>query len=337
MNDIILKVEHLKKKYILEKTFFGKEKIVLNAVDDVSFSIKRGESFALVGESGCGKSTTARSILKLIESDGGKVTFNDRILFDIENKEFINKKDMCKLRKDMQIIFQDPFASLDKRMKIGRIIAEGIEKHNLAHGKDALEMAKHYLEICGLDKNSINRYPHEFSGGQRQRIGIARALAVKPKLVIADEPVAALDVSIQAQIINLLNDLKKRYSLTFLFISHDLGVVKYFCDTIAVMYLGRIVELANGKDLFENAMHPYTQMLLDSIPVSNPRLRRERSSLEEPEMSSENRKIGCQFYNRCKYAKEICKHETPVLKEVSSEHFVACMIMTEYISIKNTD
>jgi len=241
LSDTILKVEHLKKKYVLEKNFFGKEKVVLDAVNDISFSIKKGESFALVGESGCGKSTTARSILKLIEADGGSVVFENKALFDIENKQLIGNKEMGRLRKDMQIIFQDPFASLDKKMKIGQIVAEGIEKHKLAHGKDALKMAEEYLEICGIDKEAANRYPHEFSGGQRQRIGIARALAVQPKFVVADEPVAALDVSIQAQIINLLNELKQRYSLTFLFISHDLGVVKYFCDRIAVMYLGSFI------------------------------------------------------------------------------------------------
>ena len=324
LSDIILKVEHLKKKYVLEKTFFGKEKVVLDAVNDVSFSIKKGESFALVGESGCGKSTTARSILKLIEADGGRVVFEDKTLFDFENKQSIGNKEMSKLRKDMQIIFQDPFASLDKRMKIGQIVAEGIEKHKLAHGKDALNMAEEYLEICGIDKEAANRYPHEFSGGQRQRIGIARALAVQPKFIVADEPVAALDVSIQAQIINLLNELKQRYSLTFLFISHDLGVVKYFCDRIAVMYLGSIVELSSGKDLFENPMHPYTKMLLESIPVSHPKLRKQRSSLEESEIALENRKTGCQFYNRCSYAKERCRHETPIIKEISNGHFLAC-------------
>lgn len=326
LSDIILKVEHLKKKYILERTFLGKEKVVLDAVDDVSFSIKKGESFALVGESGCGKSTTARSILKLIEADGGKVIFGDKTLFDVENKQAISNKDMSSLRKDMQIIFQDPYGSLDKKMKIGQIVSEGIEKHKLAYGKDALNMAEEYLKVCGIDKEALGRYPHEFSGGQRQRIGIARALAVKPKFVVADEPVAALDVSIQAQIINLLNELKKRYSLTFLFISHDLGVVKYFCDRIAVMYLGSIVELANGKDLFENPMHPYTRMLLESIPVSHPRLRKQRLNLEveESEISQENRKAGCKFYNRCSYARECCRHEAPVIKEVSNGHFLAC-------------
>jgi len=324
LSDTILKVEHLKKKYVIEKTFFGKDKIVLDAVNDVSFSIKKGESFALVGESGCGKSTTARSILKLIEADGGSVIFGDKTLFDVENKQSIGNKEMSKLRKDMQIIFQDPFASLDKRMKIGQIVAEGIEKHKLAHGKDALKMAEEYLEICGIDKEAANRYPHEFSGGQRQRIGIARALAVQPKFIVADEPVAALDVSIQAQIINLLNELKQRYSLTFLFISHDLGVVKYFCDRIAVMYLGSIVELTSAKDLFENPKHPYTKMLLESIPVSHPKLRKQRTSLEESETSLENRKIGCKFCNRCSYVKDICRDETPVIKEISSGHFLAC-------------
>lgn len=324
LSDIILEVEHLRKKYILEKTFLGKEKVVLNAVDDVSFSIKKGESFALVGESGCGKSTVARSILKLIEADGGRVVFEDKTLFDVENKQSISNKDMSRLRHDMQIIFQDPYASLDKKMKIGQIVAEGIVKHKISYGKDALNIAKEYLQICGIDEEALNRYPHEFSGGQRQRIGIARALAVKPKFVVADEPVAALDVSIQAQIINLLNELKQRYYLTFLFISHDLGVVKYFCDRIAVMYLGSIVELSTGKDLFENPMHPYTKMLLESIPVSHPKLRKQRLNLEESEISLEDRKTGCKFCNRCSYAKERCTHETPVIKEISSGHFLAC-------------
>jgi peptide/nickel transport system ATP-binding protein/oligopeptide transport system ATP-binding protein len=324
LSDTILKVEHLKKKYVLEKNIFGKEKAVLYAVNDISFSINRGESFALVGESGCGKSTTARSILKLIEADGGSVIFEDKTLFDIESKKSINKKEMSKLRKDMQIIFQDPYASLDKKMKIGQIVAEGIEKHKLAHGKDALKMAEEYLQICGLEKEAANRYPHEFSGGQRQRIGIARALAVKPKFVVADEPVAALDVSIQAQIINLLNELKEKYSLTFLFISHDLGVVKYFCDKIAVMYLGSIVELSTGKELFENPKHPYTKMLIESIPVSHPKLRKQRINIEESEISVEDKGTGCQFCNRCSYATERCKNEVPVIKEISSGHFVKC-------------
>lgn len=324
LSDTILKVEHLKKKYVLEKNIFGKEKAVLYAVNDISFSINRGESFALVGESGCGKSTTARSILKLIEADGGSVVFEDKTLFDIENKKLINKKEMSKLRKDMQIIFQDPYASLDKKMKIGQIVAEGIKKHKLAHGKDALKMAEEYLQICGLEKEAANRYPHEFSGGQRQRIGIARALAVKPKFVVADEPVAALDVSIQAQIINLLNELKEKYSLTFLFISHDLGVVKYFCDKIAVMYLGSIVELSTGKELFENPKHPYTKMLIESIPVSHPKLRKQRINIEESEITDEDKGTGCQFCNRCSYATERCKNEEPVIKEISSGHFLKC-------------
>lgn len=324
MSETILKVEHLKKRYVLERTLLGKEKLVLNAVDDVSFTIQKGESFALVGESGCGKTTTARSILNLIKVDGGKVIFDDKTLFDIEKKEIVCAKDMSKLRKDMQIIFQDPFASLDKRMKAYQIVGEGIKKHKLAQGNEVFKMAEKYLEICGIDKELANRYPHEFSGGQRQRIGIARALAVQPKFLVADEPVAALDVSIQAQIINLLNDLKLRYSLTFLFISHDLRVVKYFCDRIAVMYLGNIVELTSGKELFENPLHPYTKTLLESIPVSHPNLRKETLSLKESEVSIEKIKEGCKFYNRCNCSKGICKSEKPNLKEISEGHFIAC-------------
>lgn len=324
MSDVILKVENLKKKYVIDKSFFGREKSSINAVNDVSFSIKRGESFALVGESGCGKSTTARVILKLIKADGGKVEFEDKTLFDFENKKEISKKDISALRKDMQIIFQDPFASLDNKMKVGRIIAEGIEKHKLAKGKDAIEMAKHYLEICGVDKDAAERYPHEFSGGQRQRIVIARALAVQPKFIVADEPVSALDVSIQAQIINLLNELKEKYSLTFLFISHDLGVVKYFCDKIAVMYLGKIVEIGNRDELFENPMHPYTKKLLESIPVKHPKLRKERVNLDEDEATVSSDNIGCSFYNRCKYSNEECMKKTPELLEIKQGHFTAC-------------
>lgn len=324
MSDVILKVESLRKKYVIDKDFLGREKTSVNAVDNVSFTIEKGESFGLVGESGCGKSTTARTILKLIESDGGRVTFEDKTLFDFEKKYEISHKDMSALRKDMQIIFQDPFASLDNKMKIGKIITEGIEKHKLAKGKEALEMAKHYLEICGIDKEAIERYPHEFSGGQRQRIVIARALALQPKFIVADEPVAALDVSIQAQIINLLNELKEKYSLTFLFISHDLGVVKYFCDKIAVMYLGRIVEIGNRNELFENPVHPYTKKLLESIPVNHPKLRKVRINLDEDEVAFAKTNNACSFYNRCKYSSEICLKKNPELIEIKKGHFAAC-------------
>ena len=324
MSDIILKVEGLNKKYIIEKNLFGREKSSIKALDNVSFSIRKGESFGLVGESGCGKSTTARTILKLIECDEGKVIFEDKILFDLKNKKEISPKEMSSLRKDMQIIFQDPFASLDNKMKIGKIIAEGIEKHKIAKGKEALEIAEHYLEICGVNKEAINKYPHEFSGGQRQRIVIARALAVQPKFIVCDEPVAALDVSIQAQIINLLNELKEKYSLTFLFISHDLGVVKYFCDRIAVMYLGKIVEIATRDELFENPFHPYTKKLIDSIPVKHPRFRRTMVNLDEEELISLNQNKGCGFFNRCNISSNKCLKENPELVEVKSGHFVAC-------------
>ena len=263
-------------------------------------------------------------ILKLIESDGGKVIFEDKTLFNIENKESLEKKEMLNLRKDMQMIFQDPLSSLDKRMKIIRIVSEGIEKHKLAKGKEAIEVAKHYLKICGIDQDMVNRYPHEFSGGQRQRIGIARALAVEPKFIIADEPVAALDVSIQAQIINLLNELKKSYMLTFLFISHDLNVVKYFADRIAVMYRGSIIELTTSEELFKNPIHPYTKILLDSIPISHPGLRKNRGNLEVQYKEHLDSLVGCKFLSKCSNPKEICKQQKPNLVEASEGHFVAC-------------
>ena len=223
-----------------------------------------------------------------------------------------------------RVSFQDPFSSLDNKMKIGKIIAEGIEKHKIAKGREAIELAKHYLEIWGVDKDATDRYPHEFSGGQRQRIVIARALAVKPKFIVADEPVAALDVSVQAQIINLLNELREKYALTFLFISHDLGVVRYFCDKIAVMYLGKIVEIGDRDELFENPVHPYTKKLLDSIPVKHPKLRKTRVNLDEDEASASKGNTGCSFYNRCPYAEKECMAEKPVLKQISKGHFAAC-------------
>lgn len=324
MAENILEVKNLKKYFSASQGLFSRKNSYIKAVDDVSFSIKKGECFGLVGESGCGKSTTGRTILNLLEPTGGSVKFEDTLLYDVENKSKISKSEMLKLRRDMQIIFQDPFASLDPRMNVGAIIAEGIKKHGIASGKEALEMAANLLELCGLNKDNINKYPHEFSGGQRQRIGIARSLALKPKFVIGDEPIAALDVSIQAQILNLMSELKENLGLTYLFISHDLGIVRYFCDHIGVMYLGSLVEQGTSEELFKNQLHPYTKALLSAIPAAKPGLKKKRIILQGDIPSPANPPLGCKFHTRCIYAKDICKTETPKLEHVGGDHYVAC-------------
>ncbi|WP_330640263.1 ATP-binding cassette domain-containing protein [Clostridioides difficile] len=263
--DYILKIENVKKYYPIDNSIFLRKISFIKSVDGVSFNIERGKSLGLVGESGCGKSTISRCILNLIEPTYGRVEFQDKIIYDVENKINIDKKEMIKLRKDMQIIFQDPYSSLDPKMTIGKIISSGIKKHQIAQGEYALNLAKDMLNLCGLDESYINRYPHELSGGQRQRIGIARALSLNPKFVICDEPTAALDVSVQAQILNLMLDLKDKLNLTYLFISHNLNVVKFFCDEIAVMYLGVIVEKAPSYSIYNKPFHPYTKGLISSI------------------------------------------------------------------------
>lgn len=270
----ILKVKDLKKYYPIKSKFLFREKKYQKSVDDVSFKIKKGSIVGLVGESGCGKSTLSKCILNLIDATGGRVEFEDKVIYDIENNISISKKDMLNLRKDMQIIFQDPYSSLDPKMSIGKTIVEGIKKHNDISTTDAYLIAEKALEVCGLDKSYINRYPNEFSGGQRQRIAIARVLALKPKFIICDEPTAALDVSIQSQILNLMLDLKEQYNLTYLFISHNLNVVRCFCDEIIVMNNGKIVEQGNSQSIYTNPKNEYTKKLIDSIPKSNPRLRK---------------------------------------------------------------
>lgn len=273
-NDYILKVSNLSKTYNLKrKSLLGKRELQ-NSVDDVSFNIKRGSIVGLVGESGCGKSTLSKCILNLIDASDGKVEFENKTIYDKSKKFNISKKEMTELRKDMQIIFQDPYSSLDPKMSIGKTIIEGVKKHQNIQNQEAYDIAKESLELCGLDKSYMDRYPHEFSGGQRQRIAIARVLALRPKFIICDEPTSALDVSIQSQILNLMLELKEKLNLTYLFISHNLNVVRCFCDEIIVMNEGKIVEMGDSKSVYSNPKNEYTKKLIESIPKNHPSLRK---------------------------------------------------------------
>lgn len=327
MSNNIIEVKNLKQYFPIKKGIFSKPKGYVKAVDNISFNIEHGKIMGLVGESGCGKSTTGRTILRLLKPTAGSVKMNGNIIFDVEKKIFMNKKELSKLRKDMQIIFQDPYASLDPRMNIGSIITEGIKKHNIVEKKDMVDKARELLELCGLDGNYTNRYPNEFSGGQRQRIGIARAISLNPKFIVCDEPTAALDVSIQSQILNLMIELKEKFNLTYLFISHNLNVVRYFCDTVSVMYLGKIVENAEAEELFNNPLHPYTRALISSIPISKPSIKKERIILQGTVPSADNIPKGCRFHTRCPYTKNICKEKEPEYKNVGKEHCVACHLI----------
>ncbi|SHF01892.1 peptide ABC transporter ATPase [Clostridium fallax] len=323
--DYILEVNNLKKYFSMNTSFFNRNKKYLKAIDDVSFKIERGKIMALVGESGCGKSTTGKVILNLIKGTGGEVIFDKKVLFNIEKKEKVSKKEITSIRKNMQIIFQDPYGSLDPRKNINYIVSEGLIKHKLVNNKMQCEkVVKEYLNYCGINDDVLDRYPHEFSGGQRQRIGIARALVLKPKFIVCDEPTAALDVSVQSQILNLMLHLKDKFKLTYLFISHNLNVVKNFSDYIGVMYLGIIVEKGKTKDIFENPLHPYTKALISSIPKSHPLEKRERILLKGEIPTGSSIPEGCRFHTRCPYAKDICKNEAPIFKEVNREHFVCC-------------
>lgn len=319
--EILLDVKGLVKHFPIKGGIFGKTVGHVKAVDGVNFFIREGETLGLVGESGCGKSTTGRVVLRLLEATKGQVLFQGT---DVLN---VNKDEMRALRRKMQIIFQDPYASLNPRMTIGSIIGEAMEIHGVARGKEKEEKVIQLLETVGLSAHHVRRYPHEFSGGQRQRIGVARALAVDPKLIICDEPVSALDVSIQAQVINLMQDLQQQFGLTYLFIAHDLSVVKHISDRVAVMYLGKIVELATKDELYRNPQHPYTQALLSAIPLPNPTLKRERIILEGDVPSPVNPPQGCHFHTRCKYATTRCKSEDPVFRDYGGEHFVACHLL----------
>ena len=320
--DVLLEVRNLRKYYPVTKGFIFQRQVgAVKAVDDVSFFIRKGETLGLVGESGCGKTTTGRVILRLQEPTHGEALFEGRDIFKL------GKEELRRLRRDMQIIFQDPYSSLNPRMTVGDIIGEPLEIHKLARGKEKVRRVQELLEVVGLSPYHANRYPHEFSGGQRQRIGIARALAVNPKLIIADEPVSALDVSIQAQVLNLLEELQREFGLTYLFIAHDLSVVKHISDRIAVMYLGRIVELAAADELFSNPQHPYTEALLSAVPIPNPEMRRERIILPGDVPSPINPPAGCRFHTRCLYAQPSCKVDDPAFADIGGGHYVACPIL----------
>ncbi|ETT80997.1 ABC transporter ATP-binding protein [Viridibacillus sp. FSL R5-0477] len=303
----------------LKKYFKIKSDVTVKSVDDISFYIRKGETFGLVGESGSGKSTLGKTLVGLQAASDGD------IIYDGQNIKQLNKEMKRNVNKEMQIIFQDPHASLNPRMRVGDIIAEGIDAYKLFSGKERTNRIYELLERVGLSPQHAKRYPHEFSGGQRQRIGIARALAVEPKFIVADEPISALDVSIQAQVINLLEDLKTSEDLTYLFIAHDLGMVKHISDRIGVMYLGKMMELSNSDDMFTNPLHPYTQALLSAIPKTNPRdAKRERIVLAGDPPSPTNPPSGCRFRTRCPHAMEVCALQEPQWKEVEKEHWTAC-------------
>ena len=322
MSDKLLQVEHLKQYF--PAGGMGKNRKFVKAVDDVSFFVNKGETLGLVGESGCGKTTTGRSILRLYEPTGGKITFDGNVILDVENKV---KVDMLPYRQKMQMVFQDPYASLDPRMTVGDIVGEAIDIHKLAaNKKERHDRIISMLEKVGLNSEHANRDPHEVSGGQRQRVGIARALAVNPQFIVCDEPISALDVSIQAQVVNMFEELQEQMGLTYLFIAHDLSVVKHISDRIGVMYLGKMVELADSYELVARSLHPYTKSLISAIPIADPIKARasKRIVLQGDVPSPLNPPTGCRFRTRCPYADECCAQKEPEWREVEKGHYVAC-------------
>ncbi len=328
--EVLIDVQHLKKYFTVETDFFGRPQSVLKAVDDVSFQIHKGEAFGLVGESGCGKSTIGKMLVDLYTPTSGKIFYEGTELTALSPKE---RRKYC---KDIQLIFQDPYASLNPRMTVGEIIAEPIRINNLRPRNEIEKRVGYLLNCVGLSENYRNRYPHEFSGGQRQRVGIARALAVEPKLIVCDEPVSALDVSIQAQVLNLLDELKKEFNLTYLFIAHGLNVVKHISDRVGVMYLGKLMEIASKRELYHNPLNPYTQALLSAIPSVDPTDRKQRIILEGDVPSPIDPPPGCRFCSRCFRRFDGCDRIDPELREISPGHFVACNLFREGAEQRDT-
>lgn len=320
---VLLEVKNLVKHYPIKAGVLQKTVGQVRSVDGVSFSINRGQTFGLVGESGCGKTTIGRTLIRLVEPTAGQALLNGQDIFAL------NKKDLKALRPKIQMIFQDPYSSLNPRMPVGEIIGEAVREHNLVEKNRLKDYILQVMEECGLRRYYIDRYPHEFSGGQRQRICIARALALRPELVIADEPVSALDVSIQAQVINLMKDLQTKNSLTYLFISHDLSVVEYLADMVGVMYLGSLVELASKEQIFANPKHPYTEALLSAVPIPDPDKKMNRIILEGDIPSASNPPKGCKFHTRCPKCMDICKEQAPVWKDYGNGHYTACHLYSQ--------
>jgi len=319
----LLEVRNLKKYYSVKSGFLNKDRRSVKAVDGINLSVKQGEILGIVGESGCGKSTFGRSILRLIEPTSGEV------IFEGTNICGLKKEEMRLKRREMQIVFQDPGASLNPRLTVGEIIGEPLEVFHICEGKEKEERIYKLMDLVGINRAYINRFPHEFSGGQRQRLGIARALAVNPKLIICDEPVSALDVSIRAQVLNLMKELKDKLNLTYIFISHDLSVVHHICDRVAVMYLGRVVEIADKKQIYENPVHPYTKALLSAIPMPDPEVKRERIILQGDVPNPADPPSGCHFHKRCPYAKKECSETVPPFVTVEPGHQVLCWLAEE--------
>ena len=321
MSDYLVEVKNLVKYFPVRAGLLQRVVAQVQAVDDVSFAVRKGETLGLVGESGCGKTTVGRSMLRLIEPTSGEVSFDGRNVLELHGNE------LKAIRRDMQIIFQDPYASLDPRVPIGESVMEGLHIHKVGTPKERFEIMLETLKKVGLEDYHARRYPHEFSGGQRQRIGIARALALRPKFIICDEPVSALDVSIQSQVLNILKDLQNEFGLTYLFIAHNLSVVEHISDRVAVMYLGKMVELTGRDELFANPLHPYTQALMSAIPIPDPHLKRKRIILKGDVPSPLHPPSGCRFHPRCPIAEEICSQQEPEFREVGSDHWVACWMV----------
>jgi oligopeptide transport system ATP-binding protein len=317
MSELLLEVNGLKKYFPITSGLFGKKQGEVKAVDDVSFYVRKGETLGIVGESGCGKSTTGRLLMRLIEASDGRIIFEDKEITKM------SKQELRKIRRDIQMVFQDPYASLNPRHSVEQILEEPLIVHGIGTKEERQKRVKEMLEVVGLSSYHAKRYPHQFSGGQRQRIGIARALMTKPKLIIADEPVSALDVSIQAQVLNLMKDIQEEFQLTYIFIAHDLGVVRHISDRVGVMYLGRLIELAESEELYENPMHPYTKALLSAVPIPDPDLKKQPILIQGELPSPANPPSGCAFHTRCSQVMDICKSARPA-EHNHNGHYVAC-------------